>query len=233
MRKRVSRRTVLLLVAGFVLAALVLTGVASTGKLRATAQPGADDGAKSLAASYQAAGTHSGANEGASATTEGLQSARAELINKSSVIVVGTALSNKSRLSANGEEVRTYYKVRVKEVLKGSVQSGGVIALSMRGGLVLLKGDGSEVSENNRLKGEAAVKVQVSDQSGTDGLVPLEGVASTRITPPEFTQPMTNGQTYVIFLVKKADGWAMIGEPQEAGNAQSLIEEIRSAVQQQ
>lgn len=234
MRKQVSRRTVLLLVVGSMLAALMLTGIASTRRTTTTGQTERNADARSLNESNKAAAVNSVASQAASAPSD-TQSVTADLVNRSSVIVVATALFNKSRLAPNGEEVRTYYKVRVNEVLKGHVRAGSTIEASMLGGLVLLKGDGSEVDENNRLKGEASVRVQVTDDRMPDGRVPLDGVASTKFTPPEFTQPMVNGQTYVIFLQEKskANGLSMIAEPQKAENAQPLIEEIRAAVQQQ
>jgi len=65
----------------------------------------------------------------------------------------------------------------------------------VRGGMVMFKVDGSEVSESNRLDTDATVEVEAPSES-----VPLEGVSATKYTPFDTTQLMENGVTYVLRL---------------------------------
>lgn len=228
MKRQTSIRTVALLVAVFALTAAVLTSIASTRRPATGAQ--AEAAQRSAAGGGQAS-----APADAPVTQAGTSDATTDLVDDSSVIVIGTAVSNKSRLTPDGDEARTYYSVAVKEVLKGDVREGGTIDVSMRGGLVLLKGNGTAVSENNRLGKVKTVRVEVKGGETPRMVTPMEGVSSTRYTQPEFANLMVNGETYLIFLREKstAKGFALIAEPREAGSAQSFIEEVRSAVGRQ
>lgn len=223
MKRQTSKRAVALSVAVFALTAAVLASIAFTKRQTAGAQ------------APSGAAERSAARDAAPAIRAGAVDATADLVDNSSVIVVGTALSNKSRLSADGDEARTYYSVAVKEVLKGDVREGGTIDVSMLGGLVLLKGNGTAVGENNRLGREKTVRVVVKGGEAPRAVMPAEGVSSTKYTPPEFANPMVNGETYLIFLREKssAKGLALVAEPREAGSSQAFIEEVRSAVGRQ
>jgi hypothetical protein len=61
----------------------------------------------------------------------------ATLAHQSTVVVVGTALENHCRLSADEEHITTDYQVRADEVLKGDVQPGSTITVSTPGGMKL------------------------------------------------------------------------------------------------
>lgn len=61
---------------------------------------------------------------------------------ESKAIVIGKALRNVSRQSANGQEITTDYEVRIQEAIKGDLQPNATITVSMPGGLVR-KADGS------------------------------------------------------------------------------------------
>ena len=62
------------------------------------------------------------------------QPSLAKMVATSESIVVATTDSNKSRLSEDGKVIRTFYRVRVEEVLKGHLQPGGNITVSLPGG---------------------------------------------------------------------------------------------------
>ena len=58
------------------------------------------------------------------------------LVAASQSIVIATTDSNVSKLSEDGKVIRTFYRARVEEVLKGSVKPGGNITVSLPGGKV-------------------------------------------------------------------------------------------------
>jgi hypothetical protein len=66
---------------------------------------------------------------------------------KSAAVVVGTAISNVSRLSPDGQQITTDYQVQVQEVLKGKVEEGGNIEVSLPGGRVVFE-DGTSAQVN-------------------------------------------------------------------------------------
>ncbi len=113
--------------------------------------------------------------------------------------IVGTVLSNKCQLSPDKDEVLTLYEVRVDELREGEsdAQRRGIITIAVRGGLVMFKADGTEVSETNQLDTGATVEVKAPGES-----VPLKGVAATKHTPFDTTQLMENGTTYMLRIEK-------------------------------
>lgn len=60
----------------------------------------------------------------------------AQLVAHSAAVVVATVEENQCALSADEKVIRTYYKVRVEEVLKGGVEVGSALTLSVPGGKV-------------------------------------------------------------------------------------------------
>lgn len=64
------------------------------------------------------------------------QTSLASMVANSESIVVATTERNVSRLSEDGKVVRTVYGVTVEEVLKGNVQPGAKISVSLPGGKV-------------------------------------------------------------------------------------------------
>jgi hypothetical protein len=67
----------------------------------------------------------------------------ASLVASSQSIVIATTDSNVSKLSEDGKVVRTFYRARVEQVLKGAVQPGGDITVSLPGGKVGFPGGGT------------------------------------------------------------------------------------------
>ncbi len=66
---------------------------------------------------------------------------------KSAAVVIGTAVSNLSRLSADGEQITTDYQFEVHEVLKGKGVETGNIEVSLPGGRVVFE-DGTAAQVN-------------------------------------------------------------------------------------
>lgn len=64
------------------------------------------------------------------------QTSLAKMVATSASIVFATPDSNVCRLSDDGKVVRTFYRVRVDEVLKGQLQPGRSITVSLPGGKV-------------------------------------------------------------------------------------------------
>lgn len=122
--------------------------------------------------------------------------------------IVGKVLSNQCRLSADRNEVVTDYVISITEVREGALLSGNKIKVRIRGGVVLLKADGTEVRQGNPLPGKtkkAKVEVPNSATADTKIAVPLNGVASTKFTPFNTAELMENGKTYVLMLTKNPD----------------------------
>jgi hypothetical protein len=59
---------------------------------------------------------------------------------KSAAVVIGTAVSNLSRLSPDGLQITTDYQVQVHEVLKGKAVDANNIEVSLPGGRVVFEG---------------------------------------------------------------------------------------------
>lgn len=71
-----------------------------------------------------------------------------EALTKNSVaVVVGTPLRSKSQLSPSGQSVITEYEVTVQEVIKGKINQGDIIKVSLLGGKVEFE-DGTSVELN-------------------------------------------------------------------------------------
>ena len=64
------------------------------------------------------------------------QTSLTKMVQASESIVVVTTVSNVCKLSEDGKVVRTFYRARVEDVLKGHVKSGGEITVSLPGGKV-------------------------------------------------------------------------------------------------
>lgn len=121
--------------------------------------------------------------------------------------IAGKVISNQCRLSPDGSEVVTDYVVSITEVREGALLSGNKIKVTIRGGVVLLKADGTEVRRGNPLPGKtkkAKVEVPNSATADTKIAVPLDGVASTKFTPFNKAELMEIGKTYVLTLTKNA-----------------------------
>ena len=67
----------------------------------------------------------------------------AALVAASESIAIVTTESNVGKLSEDGKVVRTFYRARVEEVLKGHVRTGGNITVSLPGGKVGFPGGGT------------------------------------------------------------------------------------------
>src|SRR5215470_14150486 len=61
------------------------------------------------------------------------QTSLAKMVQGSQSIVIVTTDSNKCRLSEDGKVIRTFYNARVEQVLKGRLQPGGNITVSLPG----------------------------------------------------------------------------------------------------
>lgn len=64
------------------------------------------------------------------------QTSLANMVANSQTIVIATTERNVGKLSEDGKVIRTFYTARVDEVLKGHVQPGGKISVSLPGGKV-------------------------------------------------------------------------------------------------
>jgi hypothetical protein len=64
------------------------------------------------------------------------QTSLANMVANSQTIVIATTERNVGKLSEDGKVIRTFYTARVEEVLKGHVQAGGKISVSLPGGKV-------------------------------------------------------------------------------------------------
>jgi hypothetical protein len=64
------------------------------------------------------------------------QTSLANMVRASQSIVIVTTDRNTCRLSEDGKVVRTFYRARVEQVLKGHLQPGGNITVSLPGGKV-------------------------------------------------------------------------------------------------
>lgn len=165
---------------------------------------------------------------------------------RSALAVVGTAVSNQSRLTPDGKSIHTIYRVQIQEVLKGEAPNGNVL-VSMPGGMVLLKPDGTEVSEDNQLKPkDPSKKIKSIKVEGSDPKALPEGAASSKFEQP-VGSPLVNGKTYLLFLVKGDDVkgktfyrlTSLSGATQssyevgDANAAAALADKVRLAVQNQ
>lgn len=59
-----------------------------------------------------------------------------DMVSSSLLIVIATTESNVSRMSEDRKSIRTFYRARVEEVLKGNLKAGGNITVSLPGGKV-------------------------------------------------------------------------------------------------
>jgi len=171
-----------------------------------------------------------------SSTTSPSESELQDLMDRSSAIVVGTVVSNICRLTADKESVNTNYTVKVSEVLRGSLQADKTVLVSLPGGLVMFKADGSEVTEKNQLK---TLKKPIMVE-GSEKIVP-QGAASSKYVPPVGTM-LVNEKAYVLFLTENPDdkrgfvltelnGSSQSSFGMEINNGQAqLLNEIRTAI---
>jgi hypothetical protein len=191
MKEYVSRKYVQLGLV--VVGCLILTVAGIAGLLRARA---------TVANSYTKESAKSPSGLGGNPNLSGVSPADSQLddlIDRSSAIVVGTVMSNICRLSADKEDVNTYYTVRIDEVLSGDLRQDNTVVVSMPGGLVMFRPDGSEVSEKNQLK---TLREPITVE-GSDKIVP-QGAASSKFTPPS-GDPLVNDKTYALFLSEDPD----------------------------
>lgn len=57
-----------------------------------------------------------------------------EIARRSNAIVIGRAIANRSRLTADGKTVTTDFSIAVQEVIKGTLRPGSVVVVSLPGG---------------------------------------------------------------------------------------------------
>lgn len=166
----------------------------------------------------------------------------AKLVKTSHAVLLATVVSNESHLSADKQSVVTDYRVEAREVLKGKLKSGETTTVSMAGGLVLFHPDGSEVTKAKPLKNvkkDEVVTVGVNTSSEPN--VPLTGVGFTKAETAFDSTPMINGQSYLLFLVSKGEGFVIApgqGGLQAITNVADpampkLLGDVRSAVSRQ
>ncbi len=211
---------------GLVILGCMILILAAISGLRRTSLISADN-------TTEAPRTGSAGNQALSGAVLG-ESQLQDLMDRSSAIVVGTVVSNICRLSADKESVNTHYTVRVDEVIHGPLQPHSIVRVSMPGGLVMFKPDGSEVTEKNQLK---TLKKPIVVE-GSDKIVP-EGAASSKFTPP-VGNPLENNKSYVLFLTEDpdaqrgfvlADLYGSGAHDMEKENGQfQLLNEIRQVV---
>lgn len=143
----------------------------------------------------------------------------ADLMDRSKVIVVGTVRSNICRLDRDKENVETHYTVQVNEVLNGMVRQKSLVSVTMPGGLVMLKHDGSEVTEKNKLSElKESIRVEGGDKVEWAG-----GSTPSKFTPPE-GRPLVNGKSYVLFLSENPDAKQSFVLTELTGSSQSAYE---------
>lgn len=178
---------------------------------RATRVPSQETGPTTQNNSSNSALLDQDKNRPASATGENLREAdptkNGDEADEQKVIVVGKVISNHCRLSSDGQQVVTDYRVRVIQVQEGSLPDENMITVTIPGGMVLLKQDGTEVGKRNPLAGKAKnakVQVVVPNDATSDTKIPVElsGVASTKFTPFDPSQVMQNEKVYLLSLVK-------------------------------
>ncbi len=141
-------------------------------------------------------------------------------MDRSSTIVVGTVVSNICRLTPDKQSVNTNYTVRVNEVLRGTLppSEDGTILVSMPGGLVMFKADGSEVTEKNQLKTmKKPVRVE-----GAEKIVP-PGAASSKFVQPVGNM-LSNEKAYVLFLTENPEIKGSFVLAELNGSSQSSFE---------
>jgi hypothetical protein len=139
--------------------------------------------------------------------------------------IVGKVISNHCHLSPDGKDVITNYRVWVTEVREGSLLTGSTIIVTIRGGLVLLKADGTEVRTGNTLTGKAKkekVQVEIPNDASSDTKIPVElsGVTSTKYTPFDRGQIMQNDKVYLLTLTRNpnAKGFVLSIPPRLTDN---------------
>lgn len=169
------------------------------------------------------------------------------MVRGSKAVVVGRVLSNECHLLPDKKQVETVYTVEVQQVFKGDLASNDKIEVSTPGGLVLLKGDGTEVNKKNKLKDvKEEDRVVIAAQPGY-GVVntgrPLPGVASMRFVGHAEQMPMVNDQTYLLFLDKSGAVYSLTPAQQAyaglrganamADLSQSVLDNVRLAVERE
>lgn len=154
----------------------------------------------------------------------------AELVNKSHAVAVAIVLSNECHLSPDKQSVVTDYRVEATDVLKGNLKSGENVTVSVAGGLVLFHQDGSEVTRAKPLKGVKKDEV-VTVAVGPPGEphVPLNGVASATAETRFESTPMMNGQSYLLFLVRKQGGGFVIASAPSSGTDRAGFQPVTNA----
>jgi len=89
------------------------------------------------------------------------------LAGRSSAIIVGTTLKNKSRLTTDKAHIITDYDVRVEQVLKGGVQQGSTVNVIMHGGRVEFPdGTSAEIKPSTQLMGKNRTYILFLTESG-------------------------------------------------------------------
>lgn len=154
----------------------------------------------------------------------------AKLVNKSDTVLLATVVSNESHLSADKQSVVTDYRVEARDVLKGNLKAGETTTVSMAGGLVLFHPDGSEVTKAKPLKNvKKDETVTVAVNTSPEPQVPLAGVGSTKAETAFESTPMRNGQSYLLFLVRKEGGGFVIASGLSSGKGQGGLQAVTNA----
>lgn len=195
---------------------------------RATRVPSQETGPTTQNNSSNSALLDQDKNRPASAPRENLREADptkdGDEVDEQKVIVVGKVISNHCRLSSDGQQVVTDYRVRIIQVQEGSLPDEN-ITVTIPGGMVLLKEDGTEVGKRNPLAGKAKnakVQVVVPNDATSDTKIPVElsGVASTKFTPFDPSQVMQNEKVYLLSLVRnpKEKSFRLLAPPNLTDN---------------
>ena len=153
----------------------------------------------------------------------------AKLVDKSDAVLLARVLSNECHLSADKQSVVTDYQIEAIDVLKGKLKSGETTTVSIAGGLVLFHRDGNEVTKAKPLKNVKKDEVvTVGVNSSPEPQVPLTGVSSTRAETAYESTPMMDGQSYLVFLVRKGEGF-VIASGLSSGTGQGGLEPVINA----
>jgi hypothetical protein len=106
------------------------------------------------------------------------QASLADMVAHSESIVIVTTDSNVCKLSDDGKVVRTLYRARVEDVLKGHLQAGGNITVSLPGGKVgFADGSTAEVQTVwfKKMVNNRRYLLFLADRQNADTFIPTGG----------------------------------------------------------
>jgi len=133
MRKLISNKLALTAIVLIAASGIAITAVALQGRRMAPPTASSKD-PRTLEEKAKRGGGHLVANLDFNKGAQ--QSSLANMVAASESIVIVTTDSNVCKLSEDGKVIRTFYRARIEDVLKGHVKTGGNITVSLPGGKV-------------------------------------------------------------------------------------------------